>query len=63
MCGLALSGATRNFVTRRSPGARGCHPPQHEWKYVNVRRPLVEVEESVDQGTQWAVFEPNEEPI
>jgi phage tail sheath protein FI len=32
-------------------------------KYVNVRRSFVYVEESVDQGTQWAVFEPNEEPL
>jgi uncharacterized protein len=29
-----------------------------EWKYVNVRRYLVFLEHSIDQGTQWAVFEP-----
>lgn len=33
-----------------------------EWKYVNVRRLFIYVEESVDEGTQWVVFEPNDEP-
>src|SRR5690606_26023681 len=32
-------------------------------KYVNVRRFLLFVEESIDEGTQWAVFEPNDEPL
>jgi phage tail sheath protein FI len=30
-----------------------------EWKYVNVRRLFLFVEESIDEGTQWVVFEPN----
>jgi phage tail sheath protein FI len=30
-----------------------------EWVYVNVRRLLMYIEESIDQGTQWVVFEPN----
>ncbi|MCC6234904.1 MAG: phage tail sheath family protein [Verrucomicrobiales bacterium] len=30
-----------------------------EWKYVNVRRLFAYIEHSVDKGTQWAVFEPN----
>jgi phage tail sheath protein FI len=30
------------------------------WKYVNVRRLFIFVEESIDQGTQWVVFEPND---
>ena len=30
-----------------------------EWKYVNVRRLFLMIEESIDQGTQWVVFEPN----
>jgi len=30
-----------------------------EWKYVNVRRLFVFIEHSIDKGTQWAVFEPN----
>jgi phage tail sheath protein FI len=31
------------------------------WKYVNVRRLFIFVEESIDEGTQWVVFEPNDE--
>jgi phage tail sheath protein FI len=33
------------------------------WKYVNVRRLLLFVEESIDEGTQWVVFEPNDESL
>ena len=33
-----------------------------QWKYVNVRRLFIFVEESVEEGTQWVVFEPNDEP-
>ncbi len=32
-----------------------------EWKYVNVRRLFMFVEESIDEGTQWVVFEPNDD--
>jgi phage tail sheath protein FI len=32
-----------------------------EWKYVNVRRLFLFVEQSIDRGTQWVVFEPNGE--
>ena len=31
-----------------------------EWRYINVRRLFIYVEESIDQGTQWVVFEPND---
>lgn len=31
------------------------------WKYVNVRRLFIFVEHSIDRGTQWVVFEPNNE--
>lgn len=31
------------------------------WKYINVRRLFIFIEESIDQGTQWVVFEPNYE--
>jgi phage tail sheath protein FI len=34
-----------------------------EWKYVNVRRYLSYVEQSIDRGTQWAVFEHNDETL
>jgi hypothetical protein len=30
-----------------------------EWKYISVRRLFLYLEESIDQGTQWVVFEPN----
>jgi phage tail sheath protein FI len=30
------------------------------WKYVNVRRLFLYIEESIDEGTQWVVFEPND---
>lgn len=30
-----------------------------EWKYVNVRRLFIYIEHSIDKGSQWAVFEPN----
>ena len=33
-----------------------------EWKYVNVRRLFLFIEESIEEGTQWVVFEPNYEP-
>src|SRR5215218_1390839 len=31
------------------------------WKYINVRRLFIFIEQSIDRGTQWAVFEPNDE--
>lgn len=34
-----------------------------EWKYVPVRRTALFVEESLYRGTQWVVFEPNDEPL
>jgi len=34
-----------------------------EWKYVNVRRLLLFIEQSLDNGLQWAVFEPNDTPL
>jgi phage tail sheath protein FI len=29
------------------------------WKYINVRRFFIFIEQSIERGTQWAVFEPN----
>jgi hypothetical protein len=34
-----------------------------EWKYVPVRRFALYIQESLFRGTQWAVFEPNDEPL
>ncbi|MBO0868815.1 MAG: phage tail sheath subtilisin-like domain-containing protein [Micromonosporaceae bacterium] len=33
------------------------------WRYINVRRLFLFLEESIDEGTQWVVFEPNGEPL
>ncbi len=30
-----------------------------EWKYINVRRLFLFLRESIEEGTQWVVFEPN----
>ena len=43
-------------------GAR-CITSDTSWKYVNVRRLFIFLEESLDEGTQWVVFEPNDEPL
>jgi phage tail sheath protein FI len=34
-----------------------------EWKYTPVRRLALFIEESLYRGTQWVVFEPNDEPL
>jgi phage tail sheath protein FI len=34
-----------------------------EWKYIPVRRMALYLEESLYRGTQWVVFEPNDEPL
>ena len=34
-----------------------------EWRYVNVRRLFNYISESIMEGTQWAVFEPNDERL
>lgn len=34
-----------------------------QWKYVNVRRLIIYLEHSIDEGTQWVVFEPNSEDV
>lgn len=47
-------------------GARtlnGANVLASEWKYVPVRRLALHLEESLFRGTQWAVFEPNDEPL
>src|SRR5437868_3022983 len=33
------------------------------WRYINVRRLFIMVEESIDIGMQWAVFEPNDQRL
>ncbi|MBZ4415584.1 phage tail sheath subtilisin-like domain-containing protein [Myxococcus sp. RHSTA-1-4] len=34
-----------------------------EWKYLPIRRLALFIEESLYRGTQWVVFEPNDEPL
>jgi uncharacterized protein len=43
-------------------GAR-CITSDQEHKYINVRRLLIFLERSIEQGLQWVVFEPNAEPL
>jgi hypothetical protein len=33
------------------------------WKYINVRRLFLYISESIEEGTQWVVFEPNDEKL
>ncbi|MET0356886.1 MAG: phage tail sheath subtilisin-like domain-containing protein [Cellvibrio sp.] len=42
---------------------RGADRLADEWKYVPVRRTALFIEESLYRGTQWVVFEPNDEPL
>ena len=47
-------------------GARttvGVDQSPNQWKYVPVRRLALFIEESLRRGTQWVVFEPNDEPL
>jgi phage tail sheath protein FI len=58
--------ALRDFTAQgrglRVYGAR-CITSDSEWKYINVRRLFIYLEASLDQGTQWAVFEPNDQRL
>ncbi|GAA2758348.1 phage tail sheath family protein [Actinopolymorpha rutila] len=42
---------------------RGADVLTDDYKYVPVRRLALFLEESLYRGTQWAVFEPNDEPL
>ncbi|HNA87458.1 MAG TPA: phage tail sheath subtilisin-like domain-containing protein, partial [Nitrospira sp.] len=42
---------------------RGADAAADEYKYVPVRRLALFLEESLYRGTQWVVFEPNDEPL
>jgi phage tail sheath protein FI len=47
-------------------GARtlvGADANPNQWKYVPVRRTALFIEQSLYNGTQWVVFEPNDEPL
>ncbi len=58
----------RNFraygnVVWGSRTLRGADQLADEYKYVPVRRFVLFLEESLYRGTQWVVFEPNDEPL
>lgn len=42
---------------------RGADQLASQWKYLPVRRLALFIEESLFRGTQWVVFEPNDEPL
>jgi hypothetical protein len=56
----------RNFRADRRGlrvyGAR-CLTSDENFRYINVRRLFIFVEESLDEGLQWVVFEPNDERL
>jgi len=43
--------------------ANGADQLASQWKYVPVRRTALYIEESLYRGTQWVVFEPNDEDL
>ncbi|MFT6925770.1 MAG: phage tail sheath protein FI [Psychromonas sp.] len=50
--GSVIWGA-RSLATKADP----------EWRYIPVRRTAIFIEESIYNGIQWAVFEPNDVPL
>jgi phage tail sheath protein FI len=45
------------------PVPEGSDGNSSEWKYLPLRRTALYIEESLDSGTQWVVFEPNDETL
>jgi phage tail sheath protein FI len=41
----------------------GSDTAESEWKYVPIRRLALFLEQSIERGTHWAIFEPNEERL
>lgn len=60
-CLRAMPGAGRVVWGART--MRGADLFADEWKYLPVRRTALFLEESLFRGTQWVVFEPNDEPL
>ncbi len=44
-------------------GARTLASTDQSWRYINVRRLFIFIEESIRRGTQWVVFEPNDSDL
>jgi uncharacterized protein len=58
--------AIRAFPGRgiRVWGARSlAGPGDSDWRFIHVRRLMSMIEESVEDSTQWAVFEPNDDAL
>jgi phage tail sheath protein FI len=59
--------ALRVFPGQSRPmvwGARTTAPQDEvSWRYVNVRRLMLFIEESIQEGIRWAVFQPNSEAL
>ncbi|HEX8743474.1 MAG TPA: phage tail sheath C-terminal domain-containing protein [Thermoleophilaceae bacterium] len=55
----------RSFPGRgiRVWGARTATITDRDWQYINVRRLFNYIEESISEGTQWVVFEPNDQDL
>ena len=49
----AVIWGSRTLATKANP----------EWRYVPVRRTAIMLEQSIYNGIQWAVFEPNDNPL
>jgi phage tail sheath protein FI len=60
-CLRAMPGAGRVLWGART--MRGSDRLADQWKYLPVRRTALYLEESLYRGTQWVVFEPNDEPL
>jgi hypothetical protein len=43
--------------------ARVRREAEDAWKYVSLRRYILSLEHSLEQGLEWVVFEPNDEPL
>ncbi len=49
----AVIWGSRTLATKADP----------EWRYVSIRRTAIFIEQSIFNGIQWAVFEPNDHPL
>ncbi len=58
-----LRGFPVGFVNWGARTMDGSDDIGSEWKYVPIRRLALLIEESLYRGTQWVVFEPNDEPL
>ena len=56
---LFLGVVAKDFFTSQVGNMLG----EPEWRYLNVRRLFNYIAESINEGTQWSVFEPNDERL